>query len=984
MRLAGRRGGAPVAVAGRVALALGLIAVALTVAPSPAGAEGDLGPLERCVADKGSLSALFLMDTSASLKRTDPGDERVGAVQTAIRSLGSLVGSTRSSDDPFHLYVDFLEFGSTTRRAFPDLPRWSPVPADTTPLEQLAATFGDRDSAEDTDYVAALEPWHDRADPARPADEIGAVEMLAAAPAGTCRVLAWFTDGQLDIDFQGGVKTLHWDGTPLVIDSEAAEAPAEVRARDVLCRPGGAVDALRGSTALVGGDATFVAAVAFGDQDFDLMRSMAVGSGAGGACGQRPAAGAFLAAADMAELSEQLRVALLGTPDAAVGGVATCLAASRACQDVGELQVFDFPFRLDESLTAFNLLTVAGNPAVEATLITPTGQQLVLGASATTTLDDGVVITAKEVADTVHQVSAVLPEGRADWAGQWRVRYRTADAAAAQEVQNRASIYVFGSLEARVRPGPALRRGRASSFVVELVGATGQPKSDLAFPAGSELVVSDPAGHALDTPTVASDGSFAFSYDVPADLAADALSFTARLVPRVQVADGVPALELPVWEGTLGPVEVRALPGYPLVDPPSSLATLDKDHLRSTGVLVLDAAGPEAGGCISVVSLGTTSLPEGMTGRPRLQLLDGERVLEAGGGCALTLPAGSQGQLTLSVGLDADQLRVQDGLVEGTVVLRSTSTVDPAESEDFTYSFGARVEPNVIIGQDAPLAAALVALALLGPLALLYLFNWLWAARLDAVHSVVADLDVALVGSTLLRVDGATGAPVPFALTDDDLRPVFLPDRQRRVPVDGVTFRARVSWWPFGEAVGRADASSYLVVSRKGTTRRGRRGDVGLSLVNAWALRVERDELVRVRAATSAATATPPEVRGRLLLLVPPPPDAARRTVERLRGEIALQARLAIDSTLLHLDVAPPTPVVGDGPAAGSPDGRGGDGLPGAPGPMPGRWGSDDDLPGAPQGTGRPGTRFPSHVGRRDDGATPARPRTAPDDDLPR
>ena len=56
---------------------------------------------------------------------------------------------------------------------------------------------------------------------------------------------------------------------------------------------------------------------------------------------------------------------MLGTPlELSRCGVATCENRDETCSTVEALQVFDFPFRVDEALTAFNLLTVAGDPAV--------------------------------------------------------------------------------------------------------------------------------------------------------------------------------------------------------------------------------------------------------------------------------------------------------------------------------------------------------------------------------------------------------------------------------------------------------------------------------------------------------------------------------------------------------------------------------------------------------------------------------------------
>jgi hypothetical protein len=537
-------------------------------------------------------------------------------------------------------------------------------------------------------------------------------------------VLVWFTDGQLDIDYQGRPKELHWDDEPIPVHSEADQAPALDRARAVLCRPDGLIDTLRSPSRDVSKDGAFIAAVAFGDQDFDLMRSMALGTGREGPCGKRPPSGAFLAAADVPELVERLREALLGKADAANGAIRTCFAPSSDCSQVGAVQAFDFPFRLQEGLTAFNLLSVAGDPQVQAALITPSGQEYPLKGSSAGRLDNGVVITIKQVVETVQQVSATLPGDRQDWAGQWRIRYRASDPAVAERMKNRASIYVFGSLEAHLRPGPPLRKGRTGTLIVELVSAAGQPASQGAYGPGSELVVK--AGSTtLATPPVSPDGSFQFSLDIPADAPTAALPITALLRPVVRLSENVPPVELPTWEGQLGSVEVRPRPGYPLVDPPGPLGTLRKaTSSRSTDV-GLDATGNEAGGCISLIRLGFSALPPGMAGEPAARLSDGDRTLSPGQPCPVSLASGERRPLRLQLELSPEQLRVKEGMIRGSLVVRSTSSIDPAQTEDFTYEFGTKVEPTILRSENHALLWALLLLGLILPVSLLYLYNQL-------------------------------------------------------------------------------------------------------------------------------------------------------------------------------------------------------------------------------------------------------------------
>ena len=540
-----------------------------------------------------------------------------------------------------------------------------------------------------------------------------------------------------------------------------------------------------------------MAAVGFGDSGFELLRSMATGPGRR-LRATDPPVGTFLPASEVGELSEQLRVAVLGTPlELSRRGVATCENRDETCSTVGALQVFDFPFRVDEALTAFNLLTVAGDPAVSSTLISPTGQQLDLRGSESGTFDNGVQFGVTQVTDTIHQVSATLPEGRADWAGQWRVRFRTDDAAKAQQVQNRASIYAFGSLQARLRDGgPPLRRGRASPFVVELVGATGQPKSDGAFTAGSELVLSDAAGAALATPAVAPDGSFPFTYDVPMD-APDSLTFEARVRPQVQLADDLPAIELPEWRGMLAPISVRDLPGFPLVDAPGSLGELSKDRMRATTTMGVDASGPEAGGCVSLMELQVTDTPEGTVGTPVLELLDGDRVVTPEDECARRCPRASMARsrwLYRSTGNSSGSRRASSA---ASWSCARPALPTPRSPRSSSTRWAPASIPNVVISEEPWTFLLLLLAALVGPLTLLYGYNHFVLARFVGRPGVMADVDVSLRGTDVSRRDTAA-LEGPFSLSADDVSVTGLgaDTSRRKVTLPGVTFASRGSAKP--------------------------------------------------------------------------------------------------------------------------------------------------------------------------------------------
>lgn len=78
--------------------------------PQSAHAEADQS-MSVCIQDTKSLSVLFLVDTSLSLKKTDARNRRVAAIQSALSALGALQSASNVK-----VQTEFLEFGTTTRR----------------------------------------------------------------------------------------------------------------------------------------------------------------------------------------------------------------------------------------------------------------------------------------------------------------------------------------------------------------------------------------------------------------------------------------------------------------------------------------------------------------------------------------------------------------------------------------------------------------------------------------------------------------------------------------------------------------------------------------------------------------------------------------------------------------------------------------------------------------------------------------------------
>jgi hypothetical protein len=203
----------------RLALAAALAALAVTVPGRSAQAQETPGDsrfdaITECIAagektpEGAKVAVLFLIDTSQSLKKTDPFGDRVVGMKAALAGLREVVrqaeesASESGSAPKVRVYTEFLEFGTITRRTFPgtaDKPdEWKQLTlSDADLLSTVADGYRANNNSEDADYVSALEPWSDRS--AKPADQIGAIEMLERAPSDSCRLVVWFTDGKLDL-----------------------------------------------------------------------------------------------------------------------------------------------------------------------------------------------------------------------------------------------------------------------------------------------------------------------------------------------------------------------------------------------------------------------------------------------------------------------------------------------------------------------------------------------------------------------------------------------------------------------------------------------------------------------------------------------------------------------------------------------------------------------------------------------------------------
>lgn len=851
--------------------------------PVPAQTGSDYNDLQSCINEQRSLSVLFLVDTSLSLRQIDPDAARVPALQSALQALDSLRRAD-SLENEVSIFVDFLDFSTTARRSFPQTPQWQRLPSDISRMANQMAEFAERNGGQDTDYVGALEPWNNRRSPSRPADEIGAIELLERAPSGSCQLLVWFTDGAMEFDFRGQAKSFNWAREEIILSSREGQFAVMRAATDALCASGGVVDRLR-LNQTGRSSAPFVAVVALEragrPQNFSLIESIATGaSSSGERCGNREANGSFLTTSELPQLVSQLRRSVLGRPGAEDGGVATCLAS-----EVGKGQEIrcEFPFFISESFTRFNLLTTSTGRGVDVALIDPSGARTPLVDRGTLTNSVGAVLEMSRPLPEVFLVDASLPSGSSSWAGQWKVLYSTTDPVLARQIRNSVEIHVFGALEAALRPGTVLFRGRESRFRIELRSADGSPRGPLAFSDESRIVVVA-GGEELAQPPISEDGSFEYRIQVPDDEEITELPLRVQVFPRFRINSASEPIELKPWTGDIGPLRVSAPPRYPLVELRSDFSVLNVENPTARAVIVVDSTSPESGGC---VAFGGSQMeyPQAMAsfvGLPTFEVYDGGRLISLNEPCAIPVDDGETRELELRITFDPEQLRITTSQVRGLLEFSSTSARDPLQAEILELVAVAPVRPIYSVTVDTGRAIGLMAAAILLPMMLMYAVSIFYSSRFQLPESAMRVQIPVLVKNGRIYRD-VDGRETPATIRDDDLSLTGLQGKwARKVDLGNFSFSIRPSLSPVGQPVASVTSrAADLVVSRYGS-RRGK-GDPGGNLSNVWAMALSRSDFAS--AALGEDGEVNPQgqigaVRAEFLALVPSGPGASRAFAE--------------------------------------------------------------------------------------------------------
>jgi hypothetical protein len=717
-----------------------------------------------CLNGQRAGDLLVLIDVSGSLATTDPQGARITAARYLIEQMDSLGARSEIALD-VGVAAFASEFTLTTD--------WTPLGPDTT-SSVLAGidSFRDRDTGFDTDYWMAMEG-------ARRALS----ERDSSGEARRCQAIAWFSDGQLDIESRdtGAKAAEHGTTRPYApgidITSEAGATAAEQAATAEICREGGLADQVRSA-----GTVTFaigLAAAGTPSPDFGLMRSIATGHGDGGAtCGkpQEPEPGTFQLASDIDDLLFAFDAII--PPDAQT----SCPAGDAGCRHT---------FVLDGSIDGVHLIATVDRPGLRAELTSPTGAVAVLEPGQEGRADPGgIAADYSWQSDRTVAVDLDRPASAAGWTGVWSLRF--VDPSGATPGESRSNVHIWGDLVPvwTHRTDTPLASGSIVpdvQFDIERTDGTRVGASDVAGELTLDAVLVTADG--TDFPVASGLGKADLGRPVTLDLTdVQPGSVLLRMTLSLTTAPATDATTGSTVKGTTLapqrvdlPLEVRPPLGYPTL--PARITFGPGAEGDTTLTARIPVTGP---GCVWVEATpGINTTPAGVE-----PITIGAGPATSSQTC-LQVEEGRTGELTLEMTVG----KAGNGTVSGTLPIATAPLDEPDAVRVVEVPFSAdlrtALNPGVFL-------AALIGMMALG-VGIPLLVAWLLkraATRIPRGGGLyAARIPVQLRDGRALR-DGA-----PFWLRDADfVQLVPIPERgARRIPdLHGVTLRARTGLSPFG------------------------------------------------------------------------------------------------------------------------------------------------------------------------------------------
>lgn len=542
-------------------LAGGLAVPALAEPLSPTG-DRAMAQLAGCAANADHLLVSIVVDESGSLQQTDPKNQRVNGINTAIDALADLrAGAGGKLDVQASLGVFAQGYTSL-------VPWLSLDKANAARLKSVSsAELPGRNRGAYTDYRTAL---------------VNAQSSLNAREAkigGTnCKVILWFTDGALDVP--GG--------------------PAA--ARNELCAPNGIVDSVRGARISVIALALFHEPSSVTAAQREQLRAIAEGTGKGITCGKTPissdaVAGAYLRADD----ASALRRVFAGV-GALIGGASQSLSVK--CPS-GECVAGVVRFAVDRGIAGFQVIVDSADNTARLTLRGPDGTQVRLAAAASSPPPWGKLKVTQRSGLTTASVTFNRVSGAQ--VGQWTL---TSLSPSGKPSPVAVDLYYTWGARLVVAAPDGVLIGQDSSLRVTVMVAGQQVPPDWYKSMDVKLRVGDgtPLPLAPDH-----NGAFVGSITLPAGMVPSEVALTAS-ASAVSSPSGITLAPLS-WSAVL---PTRLPPTYPTFAPTRLVFPTITSGAGTTGILTLHGsksratkaclhgdtklAGPKSAGTIMVTA----------------------------------------------------------------------------------------------------------------------------------------------------------------------------------------------------------------------------------------------------------------------------------------------------------------------------------------------------------------------------------------------
>ncbi|NLV56671.1 MAG: VWA domain-containing protein [Acidimicrobiales bacterium] len=824
------------------------------------GEETEVDPFDRlagCVGASGRLLVVLLVDESASLRETDPDDQRVVAAQVAVESLDRL---REGEGDAAAIDIDVLV--SAFSFDFAPVGEWTPLTEDTrAEVDEQVASLADRDASMDTDFHNAL-------DGARRALADRATETTAGAGGEVCKSILLFTDGNFVLGARDTPEKqerygLTKDYAPDIelVDQDAVSEVTRAGI-DALCREGGVADQVRG-------DRITLVTVPLGE-GADLLEALTVGRSPNRTCGdpETDTPGVYLPAADTAEL---LRTFDLVGSRIGGGSLTGEPVRSVPCADVCEEA--SITFTVSSSLRRVHVFAAVPGDDGRVVVVPPEGDRVEIanGEDGPDSIG-GVSTGVARLTDEALTIDFDVPDdGTGE--GEWTVAL-----VGSGDVPGSIHVLTFSDLVATLSGDSVLRLGEPGTLSATIATRDGE-EADEAFNEVSVTgTLTDPiTGAVVPVELEVDDDRFVTEHTVERSVTAASLRVSLRMEAVTASGARISSVSPEVDVAVLRPE------GYPQVAPPRlELSSITGDG-KAKGDLSFVPA--DASGCAWLDDITVRSAPS----EAGSFTIEADGIGRGEGGCTpITAP------LTVPVEVDASSRA--SGSVTGHVrlYLAAEGGEDPIATD---VPFSLEMARGVDEAKRLVLAAGLMLAGMLVPLLLLVLINKM-TTRFQPLGNVRAARVPVVVGAReqMFRIDGR-GRHV-MSLVEEDFSSLEGKGGDRSFTWGGLTFRARTPLNPFGEPHATIEAEG----GADGVAREGRRTDLALGLAGSWLFLLDQDatrEASERLSVPGQASSEPPEIHGQLVAFVSEEAAAAQTArvfhdvVERLPATARRLSRLA-------------------------------------------------------------------------------------------